>query len=73
MICKKVEHGVARPIRKSETGTILLIIKDTGTRTANAPTIPCIITNLVLPIPLKNPIKQNKNAVNRQSMAYAFR
>ncbi len=54
-----------------ETGSHLLMTKDTGTLTRKAPMIPCIITNLVYSIPLKNPIKQNKKHVSRQSMAYA--
>jgi hypothetical protein len=68
-----VEHGVASPIWKSDTGSHLLIRNDTGTRTQNAPIIPCIMTNLVYSIPLKNPMKQNRKHVRRQSMAYAFR
>ena len=73
MICRTVEHGVASPIWNKDTGSHLLIRNDTGTRTQKAPMMPWIITNLVYSMPLKNPMKQNRKHVSRQSIAYAFR
>ena len=72
-ICRTLEHGVASPIAKSEPGKTLLIIYETGTRIRNAPATPCSITNLVISIPLKNPMKQNRKHVSRQSIDYALR
>ena len=46
-ICITVEQGVAKPILKSDTGVILLIMNDTGTLTPKAPIIPWTMTNLV--------------------------
>ena len=40
IIWTTVEHGVASPILNNDTGSNLLIKKDTGTRTKNAPIIP---------------------------------
>ena len=71
--CRTVEQGVARPIWNMETGDSRLIRNATGTRTRNAPIIPCAMTNFVFPVPLKKPMKQNKKQVSRQSIAYAFR
>ena len=73
MICITLEHGVASPMASSDPGNALLMMNDTGTLTRNAPAIPWIITNLVCSIPLKNPMKQNRKHVSRQSMEYAFR
>ena len=72
-ICTTVEDGVASPIRNRETGTRPAMRKETGTRTQNAPTIPCVITKRVMPRPLKNPMKQKRKQVKRQSTAYARR
>ena len=69
MICSVEEKGVASPILKRETGTCLLMKKDTGTRTQKALIMPWAITNRVMPMPLKNPIKQKKIGVSIQSMA----
>ena len=69
MICSIVEHGVASPMWNRDTGSHLLMAKDTGTLTRKAPMMPCIITNLVYSIPLKNPMKQNRKHISRQSMA----
>ena len=43
---------MARPIRNSDTGSLLLMRNETGTRTAKAPIIPSTITKDVYPIPL---------------------
>ena len=40
MICRLEENGVASPISKRETGTRLLMKKDTGTRTQKALIMP---------------------------------
>ena len=64
-----VEQGVARPMRNRLTGWIWLIRKDTGTRTQNAPTMPCTMTKRVYSMPLKKPMKQNRKQVSKQSMA----
>ena len=71
-ICTTVDAGVERPIKKRELVN-LLISQQRGSLTQNAPTIPWIITKAVQLQPLKYPIKQNKNAVKRQSIAYALR
>ena len=67
--CSREEQGVARPMRNSESGKIRLMSMETGIRTPNAPMMPCSMTNVVLPHPLKYPVIQNKKEVSRQSMA----
>ncbi len=69
MICTVEDAGVASPMWNSDTGLCLLIKKETGIRTRNDPIMPCTMTNLVFPMPLKNPIKQKKTGVSRQSIA----
>ena len=49
----KDEQGVASPTRNSDTGSTRLIRKETGRRTRKAPMIPCTMTKVVLPQPLK--------------------
>ena len=68
-ICTNDAMGVARPILNRDTGMILLITHETGRRTQIPPIMPCIITKVVLPQPLKYPIKQKRNDVKTQSMA----
>lgn len=45
---------------------------DRGTRTPNAPTIPCNITKPVFAQPLKKPIKQNKKDVRKASDYHVY-
>jgi len=73
MICIIVDAGVARPMWNSVAPGRRLTKNATGILTQKAPTRPCIITNSVLPYPLKYPMKQNRNGVRRQSMAYDLR
>ena len=44
---------LAQPILNTDTGTARLISHETGILTPNAPAIPCHITNVVRPQPLK--------------------
>ena len=60
-------------MRNTLTGRMWLNRMDRGTRTPKAPAMPWTMTNVVLEMPLKKPMKQNKNDVSRQSMPYAFR
>ena len=51
-ICTALEAGVPSPIMNSDAPGRRLISSTTGTRTRNAPTMPCAITNRVCSQPV---------------------
>ena len=73
MIWQNVAIGVDNPIKNKFVFGKLRIKITIGIRIAIPPIKPCAIEKNVFPIPLKYPIKQNRNDVRNVSIAYAFR
>ena len=73
MIPYTVDIGAARPTIIRDVFGRLAINIEIGIRTQNAAVIPCIITGILLPHPLKYPILLNKIQVKRQSTENPFR
>lgn len=73
MIPYTVVTGVARPTNTSDASGSLETNTEKGIRTQNAEVIPCAMTGMLLPHPLKYPMLENRIQVRIQSAENPFR